>query len=263
MTCVAFWRSPCAKGGLPLGIWDRTLLILRPWQHIDLYRGSLIKLGTSFALPVLVIVCLHVSVNIESIRIAVAVPVNLLLVLQTGAQLFTGNTATLSSAFFEGKVTAKDVGRSWGLSYMGNIIGCGLFALMTAYTGLLSYGTAELAIGTVLKKCSGAFFPTVVKAILCNWLVCLAVFLSTQANDLAGKMVGIWFPISTFVAIGLEHSVANMFLLPLGLLGGAELSITDVIVKNLIPVTIGNAIAGAIVVGAGYSYAFGKLGESD
>ena len=71
------------------------------------------------------------------------------------------------------------------------------------------------------------------------------------------------FPISTFVAIGLEHSVANLFLLPLGLLGGAELSLKDVIVKNLIPVTIGNAIAGALVVAAGYSYAFGKLGESE
>ena len=101
---------------------------------------------------------------------------------------------------------------------------------------------------------------TVVKAIMCNWLVCMAVFLAGAANDLAGKMVGIWFPISTFVAIGLEHSVANLFLLPLGLLGGAELSTMDVIVKNLIPVSIGNAIAGAVVIAGGYSYAFGKLG---
>ena len=73
-------------------------------------------------------------------------------------------------------------------------------------------------------------------------------------------MVGIWFPISTFVAIGLEHSVANMFLLPLGLLGGAEKSVRDVLVKNLLPVTIGNAIAGAFIVAAGYSYQFGHLG---
>ncbi len=71
------------------------------------------------------------------------------------------------------------------------------------------------------------------------------------------------FPISTFVAIGLEHSVANMFLLPLGLLGGADLSLADVFIKNVVPVTLGNAIAGALVVAAGYSYAFGKLGEED
>ena len=137
-------------------------------------------------------------------------------------------------------------------------------AIALGYTladaGLLVGGTKDLAVGTVLKKCGSSFGPTVVKAIMCNWLVCMAVWLAGSANDLAGKMVGIWFPISTFVAIGLEHSVANMFLLPLGLLGGAQVSITDVIFKNLIPVTIGNAIAGALVVGAGYSYAFGALG---
>jgi len=103
----------------------------------------------------------------------------------------------------------------------------------------------------------------VVKAILCNWLVCLAVWLAGAANDMAGKMVGIWFPISTFVAIGFEHSVANMYLLPLGMMAGADLSLGQALVKNMIPVTIGNAIAGAVVVAAGYSFAFGKLGKYD
>jgi len=188
-------------------------------------------------------------------------PVNLLLVLQTGAQLFTGNTATLSSAYWEGKVTLKDVARSWTLSFIGNVIGCGLIALATMYTGLLSYGTADLAIATVMKKCSQGFGPTFVKAIMCNWLVCLAVYLATQAQDMAGKMVGIWFPISTFVAIGFEHSVANMFLLPLGLLAGAPIALGATLAKNLIPVTLGNAFAGAIVVGAGFSYLHGSLGK--
>jgi formate/nitrite transporter len=188
-------------------------------------------------------------------------PVNLLLVLQTGAQLFTGNTATMSSAYWEGKIGLSDVARSWTVSYIGNVIGCGLLAIATAYTGLLSYGTADMAVATVVKKCSGAFGPTFVKAILCNWLVCLAVFLATSAKDLAGKMVGIWFPISTFVAIGFEHSVANMFLLPLGLLAAAPISPMTAIVKNLIPVTLGNAFAGAVIVGAGFSFAHGKLGQ--
>ena len=78
---------------------------------------------------------------------------------------------------------------------------------------------------------------------------------------MTGKMVGIWFPISTFVAIGFEHSVANLFLLPLGLLAAAPLTLGDVIVKNLIPVTLGNAFAGAVLIGAGFSFAFGKLGQ--
>ena len=84
---------------------------------------------------------------------------------------------------------------------------------------------------------------------------------AVAVHTVAGKMVGIWFPISTFVAIGFEHSVANMFLLPLGLLKGADLSLGDVLLKNMLPVTIGNAVAGALIVAAGYSYAFGKLGE--
>merc|ERR1711871_1868780 len=97
---------------------------------------------------------------------------------------------------------------------------------------------------------------------MCNWLVCMAVFLAGASCDMAGKMVGIWFPISTFVAIGMEHSVANMFLLPLGILAGADLTIGEAIVKNMIPVTIGNAIAGALIVGCGYSYSFGALGKA-
>lgn len=188
-------------------------------------------------------------------------PVNLLLILMSGGQLFTGNSASVPAALCEGLCDFHDLVKSWGVSYFGNIIGCTLFAIATKYTGLLTGGTAELAAATAVKKCSGAFGPTLVKAIMCNWLVCMAVFLAGAANDLGGKMVGIWFPISTFVAIGFEHSVANLFILPTGLLANADVSLADVIFKNLVPVTIGNAIAGALIVGAGYSYAFGKLGQ--
>jgi len=198
--------------------------------------------------------------SLQKFIFAALFPVNLLLILMSGGQLFTGNSAAVPAALYEGLVGVEDLVKSWVVSYIGNIIGCGAFAYAAKYTGLLAGGPKDMAVATALKKCSGAFGPTVVKAIMCNWLVCMAVWLAGAANDLAGKMVGIWFPISTFVAIGLEHSVANMFLLPLGVLGGAELSVMDLILKNLIPVTLGNAIAGALVVGAGYSYQFGKLG---
>ena len=89
----------------------------------------------------------------------------------------------------------------------------------------------------------------------------MAVFLSGAANDLTGKLVGCWFPISTFVGIGLEHSIANLFILPLALMvGGTGLTIGAIITKNLVPVVIGNAIAGAFIVAASYSYQFGRLG---
>jgi len=188
-------------------------------------------------------------------------PVNLLLVLQSGGQLFTGNSATMAMAYFEGRIGVQKVLKSWVTSYIGNVIGCMTIALVANYTHLLVAGTQELAIATVLKKCGAGFGPTLVKAIMCNWLVCMAVFLCTQANDLTGKMVGIWFPISMFVAIGFEHSVANMFLLPAGFFSGAPLTPLQMICRNLIPVSIGNAIAGAIVVGAGFSFSQGKLGK--
>jgi len=199
--------------------------------------------------------------GLQKFIFAALFPVNLLLILMSGGQLFTGNSAAVPAALYEGLVGVEDLVKSWVLSYIGNIIGCGAFAFAAKYTGLLAGGPKDLAVATVMKKCGGTFGQKLVKAVMCNWLVCMAVWLAGAANDLAGKMVGIWFPISTFVAIGLEHSVANLFLLPLGLLGGAELSVMDIIFKNLIPVTLGNAIAGAIVVAAGYSYAFGKLGE--
>ena len=201
--------------------------------------------------------------GLQKMIFAALFPMNLLLILMSGGQLFTGNSAAVPAALYEGLVEFPDLVKSWVVSYFGNIIGCGLFAYAAKYAGLLTYGTKDLAVANTIKKCSSAFGPTVVKAIMCNWLVCMAVFLAGAANDLARKMVGIWFPMSTFVAIGLEHSVANMFLLPLGMLGGADVSLSQVIFKNMLPVTLGNAIAGALIVAAGYSYAFGKLGGED
>merc|ERR1711904_733932 len=102
---------------------------------------------------------------------------------------------------------------------------------------------------------------TFVKGIGCNWMVCMAVFLSGQAQDMAGKMVGIWFPISCFVAIGFEHIPANMYMIPLGLLAGADVTIWEVVWKNFIPTTLGNIFAGSLIVACGYSYSFGALGK--
>ena len=84
--------------------------------------------------------------------------------------------------------------------------------------------------------------------------------MATGESDLVGKMVGAWFPVSAFVMIGFEHSIANLFLLPLGLAAGADATVMDTITKNIIPVTIGNIIAGAVVFGGSYSYLYGALG---
>lgn len=178
--------------------------------------------------------------GLAKMTFAALFPVNLLLIVTTGGQLFTGNSATVAAAKYEKLVTWRELIRNWSVSIVGNVIGCVGFALAANYVGLLTGGTAALAKSTAMGKCAGAFGPTVVKAILCNWMVSMAVFLAGAANDLTGKLVGCWFPISTFVGIGLEHSVANMFILPAAMLAGAPVGLAAVLGKNLIPVLIGN-----------------------
>ena len=190
-------------------------------------------------------------------------PCNLLFITTTGGQLFTGNSATVAAARYENKVTNREMLNSWGVSLLGNIIGCGAMALAASYTGLLSGGAAKLAASMATSKVFGGTIAQIlVKATLCNWMVSLALFLSGAASDLTGKLVGIWFPISTFVAIGLEHSIANLFLLPSALLLKVPgLTLGNIIFKNLLPAVIGNAIGGALVVAGSYSYQFGSLGK--
>jgi len=189
-------------------------------------------------------------------------PVNLLLILNSGGQLFTGNAATVPMAVFEGKATMPDLAKSWSVSILGNILGCVAFACAAQYSGLLVAGAKRLAISMTVMKTSLPFGQALVRAIMCNWMVCMAVFLSEASRDLGGKMGGIWFPISAFVAMSMEHFVANMFLLPAGILAGAPVTVAKMVFKNWIPVAIGNAIAGVLCVAASYSYAFGRLGQS-
>jgi formate/nitrite transporter len=188
-------------------------------------------------------------------------PVNLLLCVLAGGQLFSGNTAYMAAAVCEKKATMKDLVRSWSLSYVGNLVACVSFAWLCRYCGVLTGGAADLAATTLVAKTSTAFGPLMVKAMLCNWLVCLALHLSFQAKDMMGKYISILLPISTFVAIGFEHSVANMFLLPAGLLCSSGISIKTALFKNLLPVTLGNALSGSLLVGVMFSFLFGRLGE--
>jgi formate/nitrite transporter len=198
--------------------------------------------------------------GIPKMLFAALFPVNLLLIATTGGQLFTGNSATVASARFEGLVDNYEMFRNLWVALIGNVVGCSIMAFAAHYVGLLKGGTAALCASTALTKCTSSFGTQFVKAVLCNWMVSIAVFLSGASNDLTGKLVGVWFPISTFVAIGLEHSVANMFIMPAALLLKVPLTIGDVLFRNIIPVLLGNAVAGGLVVAGSYSYQFGRLG---
>lgn len=186
---------------------------------------------------------------------AFGLPFGLLMTLISGAELFTGNTALVPLAMFEGKATRGQLLKSWSASYVGNFIGSVLFAALVVAGGTLAASGAPAAVAAA--KTSLPFKTAFVRGILCNWLVCMAVYMASMARDIAGKMVAIWFPISAFVALGLEHSVANMFIIPMAIFSGAAVTWKTFLLRNLLPVTLGNIVGGMVCVAAGLSLAYG------
>mmetsp|Transcript_22168 Transcript_22168/g.55454 ORF Transcript_22168/g.55454 Transcript_22168/m.55454 type:complete len:301 (-) Transcript_22168:193-1095(-) len=198
--------------------------------------------------------------TIQTFVFAALFPVNLLIILLSGGILYTGTSATVAAAVYERKTHWVNIPRTFVVAWMGNFLGALIFALLIEYCDMNEALTAQLAVKVAEKKIKADFLKTTIKGVGCNWMVCMAVFLCGQAQDMAGKMVGIWFPISAFVAIGFEHIPANMFMIPLGMLAGADVSVLDMLVKNFLPTTLGNTIAGSLIVAGGYSFAFGRLG---
>ncbi|GIL83216.1 hypothetical protein Vretifemale_12072 [Volvox reticuliferus] len=128
-------------------------------------------------------------------------------------------------------------------------------------TGLLA--TNNLPVSMAIAKSNLTFTEVLSRSILCNWLVCCAVWSASAATSLPGRILGLWPPITAFVAIGLEHSVANMFVIPLGMMLGANVTWGQFFFNNLLPVTLGNTIAGVIMMAVAYSVSFGSLGKAD
>ena len=190
---------------------------------------------------------------------AFGLPFGLIMTLVSGGELFTGNTALCTAAYKEGKIELKDLIKNWVTSYAGNFVGSLLLAYLAFKSGTLANGPAAVAIATA--KSSLAWDVAFVRGILCNWLVCMAVYMASGCSTMIGKMTAVWFPISAFVALGLDHSIANMFLIPLGILRGADITISQMFLKNLIPVTLGNIVGGALCVMAPFGLSFGNWGK--
>ena len=229
----------------------------------NLLSGALSGAYVSFAAVLSITVASalgDVSPGVSKLVFGGLFPIALLHILAGGNQLFTGNTAACAMAYYEGLIDMDALIRNWVVTYAGNLAGSIAFLEAFKMTGLLTGSTAKMAAGITAGKIKATFMQQVVKGIFANWLVCLGVFMATGESDLVGKMVGAWFPVSAFVMIGFEHSIANLFLLPLGLAAGADATVMDTITKNIIPVTIGNIIAGAVVFGGSYSYLYGALG---
>lgn len=178
----------------------------------------------------------------------------LILCIVGGAELFTGN-ALMVMAAVDGKIRPTELLRNWGVVYVGNAIGAlGLAAAFWA-SGMLALPFGETAVKVAIAKTTLTPLAMLAKGALCNALVCLAVWLTFSARDTTGKIFAVLWPISAFVLLGLEHSIANMFLIPLGILAGADVSLTAGL-TNLFWVTLGNLAGGAGGVALAYRYAY-------
>lgn len=178
----------------------------------------------------------------------------LILVVIGGAELFTGN-ALIVMAWADRKVTLAALLRNWTIVYAGNFAGAVGTAFLVYWAGLLDLSggaVGETQAAIVAAKLALEPFEAFARGILCNVLVCLAIWLCFAARSVIGKAVAIVFPISAFVAAGMEHSVANMFFLPLAMLAGTPEVTIAAIAANLVPVTLGNIVGGGILVALVY-----------
>ena len=179
----------------------------------------------------------------------------LILVVVAGAELFTGN-ALIVMAWVDRKVAFGALLRNWTYTYAGNFLGAVAIVFLMYVAGLLEGANGDTVQKIAEAKTSLGPIEALVRGILCNTLVCLAVWLTFAARSVADKILAIVFPIAGFVLMGFEHSIANMYLIPAGWAAGANVSIAGLL-GNLVPVTIGNIIGGAGGVALTYRLAYG------
>lgn len=266
------------KANMPAG---RLLLLA-------ILAGAFIALGAVFATTVsvggitvkdaagTVVSTSSVAYGLNRLVMGLAFSLGLILVVVGGAELFTGNNLIVMG-FMSRKITFHQLMRNWAIVYAGNFLGSVFTAGIMFLTGqyLQNNGGVGLnALNIANAKAGIDFLPAVCSGIMCNALVCLAVWLTYSARSTTDKILAIIPPITAFVAAGFEHSVANMYFIPIGLfiknwgtsaffdsigkVAGDFYNLTwgNFIIANLLPVTLGNIIGGAVMVGAVYWYAY-------
>jgi formate/nitrite transporter len=241
-----------------------------PWFTVfilGILAGSYIGFGGLLSTTVTFDMAAKWGLGFTKILGGAAFSVGLMLVVIAGAELFTGNNLMVSSVMSR-EITLSTMGKRWAVVFVANFIGSILVTLLFYYSGLWKTGDGALgaaAVKIAYNKVSLSFSEALWRGIGCNWLVCLAVWMALASRQTIGKIFAIFFPIMAFVAIGFEHSVANMYFIPTGILLMSEAGMANVpgvdpnilgwinfLWKNLFPVTIGNIIGGAVFVGMSY-----------
>ena len=227
---------------------------------LGFFAGAFIAFGGELSTMVSVGTS-NLSLGISKFLAGSVFSVGLMLVVIAGAELFTGNNLVIISAL-DKKIRFTQVVKNWVIIYAANFAGAFFIALLMYFSGLWRTGGTEWGItaaNIAVAKVNLTFTEAFFRGIGCNWLVCLAVWMAIASRDVVGKIFAIYFPIMAFVASGFEHVIANMYFIPMGLfLKGTEVAATvkmenltwgSMVIRNFVPVTLGNIIGGAFFVG--------------
>lgn len=232
--------------------------------------GAFIAWGAAFSTVVVVGASDSIPFGVTKLLAGLSFCLGLLLVVIAGAELFTGNNLIVM-AWASGRITSWQVLRNWAIVYVGNFVGAvgiAVLIFMTSYPQASGGAVAGVMLQIAEAKCSLSWTEAIASGIGCNLLVCLAIWMCLSARSVADKVFATLFPITAFVATGMEHCVANMYFIPVGLLvkhGLKELpgehlydhiTVENFLVNNLVPVTVGNIIGGAILVGLVYWFIY-------
>jgi formate transporter len=251
-----------------------------PWLTVfvlGILAGSYIAFGGLLSTTVTFDTASRLGFGLTKVLGGAAFSVGLMLVVIAGAELFTGNDLMVSSVMSR-KITLNTMAKRWAVVYLANFIGSFFLVLLFYFSGLWKMVDGALGVSAIkiaYNKVTLSFGEALWRGIGCNWLVCLAVWMAFASRQTIGKIFAILFPITAFVAIGFEHSVANMYFVPAGILliNGTDLILPpgvdpnvlgwiNFLWKNLLPVTIGNIIGGVVFVGMSYWGAYLRPGKS-
>jgi formate transporter len=238
--------------------------------------GAFIALGAVFSTTVAAGAAGSLPYGLVRLLAGLVFSLGLMLVIVGGAELFTGNNLIVM-AWADHRVGTRRLLRNWAIAYAGNFVGAVATATMVYLSGQYTFGNGAVgaaALATAHAKVGLGFVQAVILGILCNGLVCLAVWLSYSGRSTTDKIFAIVPPVAAFVTAGFEHSVANMYFVPVGLFiraGASEpfwsaigktandypgLTWGRFFINNLLPVTLGNIIGGALLVGAVYWFVY-------
>ncbi|MCC6201990.1 MAG: formate/nitrite transporter family protein [Gammaproteobacteria bacterium] len=219
--------------------------------------GAFISLGSMFF--TVIVTGSELGFGITRLLGGIGFCLGLILVVVAGAELFTGNNL-LAMAWASGRLGLRDVARNWLLSYAGNVAGC-LGTAMLIWLGGIA-GLGDGAVGTTALRIASAkaelsLLEVFCRGVLCNALVCMAVWLTLGGHSVTDKVLAILFPIAAFVTIGFEHCIANWFFLPYALLLDANAAVPLAgVLRNLLASTVGNLVGGTVLVAGVYWLAY-------